>query len=168
MPDVVLSDDLKGPIPEIPQELKEAAEEQAAEDIKEVASAKEAVKSFQDLWMNLRYQHREKYTEYAELQASLSAMSFDKAETRVNFTTMNALRDEIVKIEGGLETLNLYRVLVLGEEAEPWLEVELKEKRKKIKVRTASPYSKKGGDYSKYANWEADATDTDSKLNKTV
>jgi hypothetical protein len=37
-------------------------------------------------------------------------MEFDQQETRVDFTEMNQLRDEIVKIEGGLETLNLYRV----------------------------------------------------------
>ena len=53
----------------------------------------------------------------------------------------------------------------MGVEAEPWLEIEIQEKRKKIKVRTNSKYSKKGGDYSKYANWEADQTKTDGEVN---
>ena len=117
------------------------------------------------MWLNLRYQHREKYKQYVELQASLGAMNFDQPETRVDFTKMNEMRDDIVKLEGGLETLNLYRTLVLGVEPEPWLEIEIQEKRKKIKVRTNSQYSKKGGDYSKYANWEADATSTDGEVN---
>lgn len=32
---------------------------------------------------------------------------------------------------------------MLGVEAEPWLEIDIQEKRKKIKVRTNSKYSKK-------------------------
>ena len=151
--DVVLPDGESSEVPEMP------------ETITEVDSAQEAVKSLEDLWNNLRYQHREKFKEYSELQASLSAMNFDQGETRVDFTKMNEMRDDIVKLEGGLETLNLYRTLVLGVEAEPWLEIEIQEKRKKIKVRTNSKYSKKGGDYSKYANWEADATKTDADVN---
>ena len=151
--DVVLPDGESSEVPEMP------------EPITEVDSAQEAVKSLEDLWYNLRYQHREKFKEYSELQASLSAMNFDQGETRVDFTKMNEMRDDIVKLEGGLETLNLYRTLVLGVEAEPWLEIEIQEKRKKIKVRTNSKYSKKGGDYSKYANWEADATKTDADVN---
>ena len=151
--DVVLPDGESSEVPEMP------------ETITEVDSAQEAVKSLEDLWNNLRYQHREKYKEYSELQASLSAMNFDQGETRVDFTKMNEMRDDIVKLEGGLETLNLYRTLVLGVEAEPWLEIEIQEKRKKIKVRTNSKYSKKGGDYSKYANWEADQTATDGEVN---
>ena len=88
--------------------LEEALEvELPPELVEEVESAKEAVKSFDDLWRNLMYQHREKYSEYSKLQESLSAMSFDREETRVDFTQMNALRDEIVKLEGGLETLCL-------------------------------------------------------------
>ena len=151
--DVVLPDGESSEVPEMP------------ETITEVDTAQEAVKSLEDLWNNLRYQHREKFKEYSELQASLSAMNFDQGETRVDFTKMNEMRDDIVKLEGGLETLNLYRTLVLGVEAEPWLEIEIQEKRKKIKVRTNSKYSKKGGDYSKYANWEADATKTDADVN---
>ena len=34
-------------------------------------------------------------------------MNFESAETRVDFTRMNEMRDDIVKLEGGLETLNL-------------------------------------------------------------
>lgn len=151
--DVVLPDGESSELPEMP------------EKITEVDTAQDAVKSFDDLWLNLRYQHREKYNEYTELQASLSAMNFESAETRVDFTRMNEMRDDIVKLEGGLETLNLYRTLVLGVEAEPWLEIEIQEKRKKIKVRTNSKYSKKGGDYTKYANWEADKTATDADVN---
>ena len=151
--DVVLPDGESSEVPEMP------------ETITEVDSAQEAVKSLEDLWNNLRYQHREKFKEYSELQASLSAMNFDQGETRVDFTKMNEMRDDIVKLEGGLETLNLYRTLVMGVEAEPWLEIEIQEKRKKIKVRTNSKYSKKGGDYSKYANWEADQTATDGEVN---
>jgi|TARA_B100000131_G_scaffold230397_1_gene222180 hypothetical protein len=155
MLDVVLPDGESSEIPDM----------DAPESIKEVDTAQEAVKTFDDLWMNLRYQHREKYKQYVELQASLGAMNFDQPETRVDFTKMNEMRDDIVKLEGGLETLNLYRTLVLGVEPEPWLEIEIQEKRKKIKVRTNSQYSKKGGDYSKYANWEADATATDGEVN---
>ena len=151
--DVVLPDGESSEVPELP------------ETITEVDTAQEAVKSFDDLWNNLRYKHREKFKEYSELQASLSAMNFDQGETRVDFTKMNEMRDDIVKLEGGLETLNLYRTLVMGVEAEPWLEIEIQEKRKKIKVRTNSKYSKKGGDYSKYANWEADQTKTDGEVN---
>jgi hypothetical protein len=70
---------------------------------------------------------------------------------------MNQLRDEIVKIEGGLETLNLYRVYVLKEEAEPWIQEEIEEKRK-IKVRTRPGYEK-------YATWESDNEGSEA-LNK--
>ena len=120
--DVVLPDGESSELPELP------------EQITEVDTAQEAVKSFDDLWLNLRYQHREKYNEYTELQASLSAMNFESAETRVDFTRMNEMRDDIVKLEGGLETLNLYRTLVLGVEAEPWLEIDIQEKRKKLSL----------------------------------
>ena len=152
--DVVLPDGESSEVPEMP------------EKITPVANASEAVKTFDDLWLNLRYQHRERFKEYTELQSSLSAMNFEDNETRVDFTRMNEMRDDLVKIEGGLETLNLYRTLVLGVEAEPWIEDEIKAK--KIKVRTNSKHSKKGNDYSKYANWEADASKTDQELNKTV
>ena len=57
---------------------------------------------------------------------------------------------------------------VLGVESEPWIEKEIQEKRKKIKVRTNSQHSKKGTDYSKYANWEADRSKTDDELNVTT
>lgn len=152
--DVVLPDGESSDVPEMP------------EQITPVDNASEAVKTFDDLWLNLRYQHRERFKEYTELQSSLSAMNFEDNETRVDFTKMNEMRDDLVKIEGGLETLNLYRTLVLGVEAEPWIEDEIKAK--KIKVRTNSKHSKKGNDYSKYANWEADASKTDQELNKTV
>lgn len=157
MSDQNVSEEVLDNLPEQPPELIEAVE-----------SAKEAIKSFDDLWKNLAYQHREKYAEYASLQESLSSMNFDRAETRVDFTKLNNLRDEIVKLEGGLETLNLYRVFVLGEEAEPWVQSEIEEKKKKIKVRTNSPNSKKGIDYSKYTEWEGDQGKTDNELNKTV
>ena len=131
--DVVLPDGESSEVPEMP------------EKITPVANASEAVKTFDDLWLNLRYQHRERFKEYTELQSSLSAMNFEDNETRVDFTRMNEMRDDLVKIEGGLETLNLYRTLVLGVEAEPWIEDEIKAK--KIKVRTNSKHSKKGNDY---------------------
>ena len=127
------------------------------ETIEEVATAEEAVKTFDDLWRNLVFQHRTKYQKYTDMNASLSSMSFDDQETRVDFTELNNLRDEIVKIEGGLETLNLYRVLVLKVEAEPWIQEEIEEKRK-IKVRTRPGYEK-------YADWESDNTGADA-LNK--
>tara|TARA_B100000073_G_scaffold214438_1_gene178271 strand:+ start:3376 stop:3816 length:441 start_codon:yes stop_codon:yes gene_type:complete len=127
------------------------------ETIEEVATAEEAVKTFDDLWRNLVFQHRTKYQRYTDMNASLSSMSFDDQETRVDFTELNSLRDEIVKIEGGLETLNLYRVLVLKVEAEPWIQEEIEEKRK-IKVRTRPGYEK-------YAEWESDNAGADA-LNK--
>ena len=148
--------------------LEEALEvDLPPELIEEVETAKEAVKSFDDLWRNLMYQHREKYSEYSKLQESLSAMSFDREETRVDFTQMNALRDEIVKLEGGLETLNLYRQFVMGVDPEPWVESEIQAKRKLVKVKTNSPYSKKGKDYSQFSNWESNQAATDEELNKT-
>ena len=148
--------------------LEEALEvELPPELVEEVESAKEAVKTFDDLWRNLMYQHREKYNEYSELHEALSAMSFDRAETRVDFTKMNNLRDEIVKLEGGLETLNLYRQFVMGVDPEPWIESEIQEKRKLVKVKTNSPYSKKGKDYSKFSDWESNQAATDEELNKT-
>ena len=125
------------------------------ETIEEVATAEEAVKTFDDLWRNLVFQHRTKYQRYTDMNASLSSMSFDDQETRVDFTELNNLRDEIVKIEGGLETLNLYRVLVL--KVEPWIQEEIEEKRK-IKVRTRPGYEK-------YAEWESDNAGADA-LNK--
>ena len=85
--DVVLPDGESSEVPEMP------------ETITEVDTAQEAVKSLEDLWNNLRYQHREKFKEYSELQASLSAMNFDQGETRVDFTKMNEMRDDIVKLE---------------------------------------------------------------------
>ena len=127
------------------------------ETIQEVESAEEAVKTFDDLWRNLVFQHRTKYQRYTDMNASLSSMNFEDQETRVDFTELNSLRDEIVKIEGGLETLNLYRVLVLKVEAEPWIQEEIEEKRK-IKVRTRPGYEK-------YAEWESDNAGSDA-LNK--
>ena len=127
------------------------------ETIEEVATAEEAVKTFDDLWRNLVFQHRTKYQRYTDMNASLSSMNFEDQETRVDFTELNSLRDEIVKIEGGLETLNLYRVLVLKVEAEPWIQEEIEEKRK-IKVRTRPGYEK-------YAEWESDNAGSDA-LNK--
>ena len=97
--------------------LEEALEvELPPEFVEEVESAKEAVKSFDDLWRNLMYQHREKY--HILTQEALSAMSFDREETRVDSTQMNNLRDEIVKLEGGLEhltsTVSLSWALILN------------------------------------------------------
>lgn len=151
----------------LPQEvLEEALEvELPPELVQEVEDAKAAVKSFDDLWKNLMYQHRTKYDEYSGLNESLSAMSFDKQETRVDFTKMNSLRDEIVKLEGGLETLNLYRQFVLGQDPEPWIESEIQEKRRLIKVKTNSPLSKKGKDYTQFSNWESNQAKTDSTIN---
>ena len=135
------------------------------EIIKEVQDSYEAVKTFQDLWHNLMYQHREKFKRYSDMQASLSAMSFDRPETRVNFSELNELRDEIVKLEGGLETLNLYRKYVLKEPLEPWVESEREDLRKKVKIRTDSHLSAKGKDYTKFSNWEGSQPE---ELNKTV
>ena len=145
---------------EILDQYQEAVDTWEPETITEVDSEEEAVKSLDDLWRNLVYQHREKFNEYSELQASISAMSFDRAETRIDFTKMNEMRDDLVKIEGGLETLNLFRRLVLKEPAQPWVESELEEERKKIKVRTRPGYEK-------YTDWEADQGATDAELNKT-
>ena len=124
------------------------------ETIEEVNSAEEAVKSLEDLWRDLVYQHRTKYQRYTDMNASLSSMNFEDQETRVDFTEMNNLRDEIVKLEGGLETLNLFRTLVLKEDAEPWIQEEIEEKRK-IKVRTRPGYEK-------YADWESDNAGADA------
>ena len=128
------------------------------ETIEEVDKPENAVKSFEDLWRNLMHQHRTKFERYVSLNESLTSMNFDdQQETRVDFTELNELRDEIVKIEGGLETLNLYRVYVLKEEAEPWIQEEIEEKRK-IKVRTRPGYEK-------YATWESDNEGSEA-LNK--
>ena len=141
-------------IADLPEVIEEELEEDLEpEVINEVSSPEEAVKSLDDLWRNLVYQHREKFTKYSEMQQSLSSMNFDRTETRIDFTELNTLRDEIVKLEGGLETLNLFRQYVLGEEPQPWVESEIKEQRKKIKVRTRPGYEK-------YSNWEADTTET--------
>lgn len=141
-------------IADLPEVIEEELEEDLEpEVINEVSSPEEAVKSLDDLWRNLVYQHREKFTKYSEMQESLSSMNFDRTETRIDFTELNTLRDEIVKLEGGLETLNLFRQYVLGEEPQPWVESEIKEQRKKIKVRTRPGYEK-------YSNWEADTTET--------
>ena len=127
------------------------------ETIEEVDSPEEAVKSLDDRWRNLIYQHRTKQERYTSLNASLSAMNFEDQETRIDFSELNNLRDEIVKIEGGLETLNLFRTLVLKVEAEPWIQEEIEAKRK-IKVRTRPGYEK-------YADWESDNSGADA-LNK--
>lgn len=125
------------------------------ETIEEVDKPENAVKSFEDLWRNLMHQHRTKYERYVSLNESLTSMNFeDQQETRVDFTELNELRDEIVKIEGGLETLNLYRVYVLKEESEPWIQKEIEEKRT-IKVRTRPGYEK-------YAAWESDNAGADA------
>lgn len=137
---------------------EEILDQEAPESIVQVDSAEEAVKTLDDLWKNLIYQHRELMESYTNLQKSVSAMSFDQSETRVDFTKMNEMRDQLVKLEGGLETINLYRTLVLKEEAEPWIEAEIQEK-KKIKVRTRPGYEK-------YTDWEADQGSTDANLNK--
>lgn len=137
---------------------EEILDQEAPESIVQVDSAEEAVKTLDDLWKNLIYQHRELMESYTNLQKSVSAMSFDQSETRVDFTKMNEMRDQLVKLEGGLETINLYRTLVLKEEAEPWIEAEIQEK-KKIKVRTRPGYEK-------YTDWESDQGSTDANLNK--
>ncbi len=135
------------------------------ESIATVESEKEAIKTFDDLWMNLRYQHREKFKKYADMQSSLSSMSFDRQETRIDFTELNELSDEIVKLEGGMETMNIQRRLLRNEDPEPWVESEIK--KAKIKVKTNSPNSKKRGTdaYKEYTDWQG--TDNPD-MNKTV
>ena len=54
MLDVVLPDGESSEIPDM----------DAPESIKEVDTAQEAVKTFEDLWLNLRYQHRASYQGY--------------------------------------------------------------------------------------------------------
>ncbi|UNH61162.1 hypothetical protein SSZBM1_45 [Synechococcus phage S-SZBM1] len=155
-----MSEDKTLDLPEvIEEELEE--EELEPEVVSEVDSPEEAVKSLDDLWRNLVYQHREKYSKYASMQESLSSMNFDRPETRIDFTEMNTLRDEIVKLEGGLETINLFRQYVLGEEPQPWVESEIKEKRKKIRVRTRPGYEK-------YADWEVDTAETGTDQLNTI
>lgn len=141
-------------LPELPPEV-----------IQEVQDAYEAVQSLDDLWKNLIYQHREKYNKYQEMQEGLGSMSFDRPETRINFTDLNAIRDELIKIEGGIETINMYRKYVLREPEQPWLEEEMQKERKNIKVATSSKFSdpKKKKDYSKMADW---AGETNKELNK--
>lgn len=147
-------------LPEVDQ-----TDTELSESIATVESEKEAIKSFDDLWMNLRYQHREKFKKYADMQSSLSSMSFDRQETRIDFTELNELRDEIVKLEGGMETMNIQRRLLRNEDPEPWVESEIK--KAKIKIKTDSKLSKKQGTdaYKKYADWEG--TDNPD-MNKTV
>ena len=135
------------------------------ESIATVESEKEAITSFDDLWMNLRYQHREKFKKYADMQSSLSSMSFDRQETRIDFTELNELRDEIVKLEGVMETMKIQLRLLRNEDPEPWVESEIR--KAKIKVKTNSPNSKKKGTdaYAGYTEWEG--TDNPD-MNKTV
>tara|TARA_B100000427_G_scaffold225385_1_gene188996 strand:+ start:1552 stop:2106 length:555 start_codon:yes stop_codon:yes gene_type:complete len=143
-------------LPELPPEV-----------IQEVKDAFEAVKSLDDLWRNLIYQHREKYAKYQEMQEGLGSMSFDRPETRINFTDLNAIRDELIKIEGGIETINMYRKYVLKEPEQPWLEEEMEKERAKIKVATSSKFSdpKKKKDYSKMADWEGETNKELNRLN---
>ena len=143
-------------LPELPPEV-----------ITEVKDAFEAVQSLDDLWKNLIYQHREKYLKYQEMQEGLGSMSFDRPETRINFTDLNATRDELIKIEGGIETINMYRKYVLHEPEQPWLEEEMQKERAKIKVATSSKFSdpKKKKDYSKMADWEGETNKELNRLN---
>ena len=143
-------------LPELPPEV-----------IQEVKDAFEAVQSLDDLWKNLIYQHREKYNKYQEMQEGLGSMSFDRPETRINFTDLNAIRDEFSKIEGGIETINMYRKYVLKEPEQPWLEEEMQKERAKIKVATSSKFSdpKKKKDYSKMADWEGETNKELNRLN---
>jgi len=143
-------------LPELPPEV-----------IQEVKDAFEAVQSLDDLWKNLIYQHREKYNKYQEMQEGLGSMSFDRPETRINFTDLNAIRDELIKIEGGIETINMYRKYVLHEPEQPWLEEEMQKERAKIKVATSSKFSdpKKKKDYSKMADWEGETNKELNRLN---
>ena len=140
------------------------------EDIQEVKDAYEAVQSLDDLWKNLIYQHREKYNNYKEMQEGLGSMAFDRPETRINFTDLNAIRDELVKIEGGLETINLYRKYVLKEDEKPWLEADMEKERSNIKVATSSKYSddkraeQKAKDYTKLSDWQGEVRDDLNKL----
>ena len=143
-------------LPELPPEV-----------IQEVKSAFEAVQSLDDLWKNLIYQHRQKYLQYQEMQEGLGSMSFDRPETRINFTDLKAIRDELIKIEGGIETINMYRKYVLKEPEQPWLEEEMEKERAKIKVATSSKYSdpKKKKDYSQMADWEGETNKELNRLN---
>ncbi len=143
-------------LPELPPEVR-----------KEVKDAFEAVQSLDDLWKNLIYQHREKYNKYQEMQEGLGSMSFDRPETRINFSDLNAIRDELIKIEGGIETINMYRKYVLREPEQPWLEEDMQKERSKIKVATSSKFSdpKKKKDYSKMADWEGETNKELNRLN---
>ena len=143
-------------LPELPPEV-----------IEEVKTAYEAVQTLDDLWKNLIYQHREKYTHYQEMQEGLGSMAFDRPETRINFTELNEMRDDLVKIEGGLETINMYRKFVLKEPEQPWLESEMAKERSNIKVATSSKYSDsatKKKDYSKLSDWQGEVRDDLNKL----
>ncbi|AGH56985.1 hypothetical protein CPXG_00182 [Cyanophage P-RSM6] len=143
-------------LPELPPEV-----------IEEVETAYEAVQTLDDLWKNLIYQHREMYLKYEEMQQGMTSMSFDRPETRINFTELNEMRDDLVKIEGGLETLNLYRKFVLKEDPKPWLESEMAKERSNIKVATSSKYSDsatKKKDYSKLSDWQGEVRDDLNKL----
>jgi len=136
------------------------------EVIEEVESAYEAVQTLDDLWKNLIYQHREKYNHYQEMQEGMSSMSFDRPETRINFTDLNNLREELVKLEGGIETINMYRKYVLKEDPKPWLESEMAKERAKIRVATSSKFSdpKKKKDYSKMSDWQGEFREDLNKL----
>ena len=94
-------------------------------------------------------------------------MSFDRPDTTINFSDLNGIRDELIKIECGIETINMYRKYVLKEPEQPWLEEEMQKERAKIKVATSSKYSdpKKKKDYSKMADWEGETNKELNRLN---
>ena len=79
-------------LPEVDQ-----TDTELSESIATVESEKEAITSFDDLWMNLRYQHREKFKKYADMQSSYSSKSFHRQQTRIDITELKELRDDNVK-----------------------------------------------------------------------
>ena len=113
--------------------------------------------TFDQLFENLKAQHAIKYDRYLVLKSQVDAICNKPQQGNNTFDLreVQALRDEVVKIEGGLDALNLFLTQVKGEEARNYVEIP---KKPSPKVRVKG----KAG-FEDLADWVPDPSAPDVK-----
>jgi len=75
--------------------------------------------SIEDLYADLHYQYDEKRQEYEVEKYRIENVSIDsKPIGRLDLSELNKLREDCIKMEGGLEAIQLVKKHVLGIEDE--------------------------------------------------
>ena len=84
--------------------------------------------TFDQLFENLKAQHAIKYDRYLVLKSQVDAISNKPQQGNNTFDLreVQKLRDEVVKIEGGLDALNLVLTQVKGEEERTYVTIPKK------------------------------------------